>query len=89
MLSRETIVTPNKATHDDLRLVHTRRYLSSLRSSVVVARVLELGPIAMLPNCLIQRRVLGPLRYQTGGSVLVSRSVRQLARTSSLVRRVN
>lgn len=72
MITNDTIVTPNEAKTDDLLVVHTKRYLSSLKWSIQVARVLEVPPVAVLPNCLIQWRVLKPLRYQTGGSILVN-----------------
>ena len=72
MITNDTIIRPNEATTRDLLLVHTQRYLSSLKWSVHVARVLEVPPIAILPNFIVQRRVLKPLRYQTGGTVLVN-----------------
>jgi histone deacetylase 11 len=71
MIKNDTIVAPNEATKEDLLIVHTERYLSSLKWSIQVARVLEVPPVAFLPNFLIQWRVLKPLRYQTGGTVLV------------------
>lgn len=72
MITDETIVTPNEATNDELLKVHTKRYLSSLKWSIIVARVLEVPPVALLPNVVVQWRILKPLRYQTGGTVLVS-----------------
>jgi histone deacetylase 11 len=72
MITNKTIVRPNEATTEDLLLVHTKRYLSSLKWSIHVARVLEVPPVAMLPNFLVQWRVLKPLRYQTGGTILVN-----------------
>jgi histone deacetylase 11 len=72
LITNDTIVTPNEATMEDLLIVHTKRYLSSLKWSIQVARVLEVPPVAFLPNFLIQWRVLKPLRYQTGGTVLVN-----------------
>jgi histone deacetylase 11 len=72
MITNKTIVRPNEATTEDLLLVHTKRYLSSLKWSIQVARVLEVPPVAMLPNFLVQWRVLKPLRYQTGGTILVN-----------------
>ena len=71
LITNETITRPNEATTEELLVVHTERYLSSLQWSVQVARVLEVPPIALLPNFLVQRRVLKPLRYQTGGTILV------------------
>ena len=72
MITNDTIIKPNEATKEDLLLVHTQRYLSSLKWSIQVARVLEVPPVALLPNFLVQWRVLKPLRYQTGGTVLVN-----------------
>ncbi|CAF5039680.1 unnamed protein product, partial [Rotaria sp. Silwood1] len=70
MITNDTIVTPNEATTNDLLLVHTKHYLSSLKWSIQVARVLEVPLVAMLPNFIVQWRILKPLRYQTGGTVL-------------------
>lgn len=75
MITNEAIVQPNEATNEDLLVVHTRRYLSSLKWSTNVARVLEVVPIAVLPNFLVQRKVLRPLRCQTGGTILVDNNV--------------
>ena len=72
MITNDTIVRPNEARTEDLLQVHTQRYLSSLNWSIQVARVLEIPPIAMLPNFIVQWRVLKPLRYQTGGTILVN-----------------
>ena len=72
MISNDTIVRPSEATEEDLLLVHTSRYLDTLKWSVQVARVLEVPPVAFLPNFLVQWRVLRPLRYQTGGTILVN-----------------
>ncbi|UJR13386.1 hypothetical protein I4U23_000402 [Adineta vaga] len=73
MITNDTIVRPNEASEEDLLVVHTRRYLSRLKWSINVARVLEVAPIAMLPNFLVQWRVLKPLRYQTGGTILAGK----------------
>jgi len=72
MIKNDTIIQPNEATTKDLLVVHTQRYLSSLKWSIQVARVLEVPPVAFLPNFIVQRCVLKPLRYQTGGTILVN-----------------
>ncbi|CAF1155745.1 unnamed protein product [Didymodactylos carnosus] len=73
MITDDTIVEPQEATDADLLVVHTTRYLSSLKWSINVARVLEVPPIAFLPNFLVRSRVLRPLRYQTGGTILAGK----------------
>ena len=39
---------------------------------MTVAGITEVPPVALLPNFLVQRKVLRPFRYQTGGTILVN-----------------
>ena len=45
--------------------------LISIQWSWKVAAVTEVPPVALLPNFIVQRVLLKPLRLQTGGTVLV------------------
>jgi len=38
----------------------------------VVAKITEILPVALVPNFILQRILLRPLRLQTGGTILVS-----------------
>ncbi|KAG0697406.1 Histone deacetylase 11 [Chionoecetes opilio] len=38
-----------------------------------VAKITEVAPAALVPNIILQKRVLRPFRYQTGGSVLAGK----------------
>ena len=38
---------------------------------MTVAQITEVPPVAILPNFIVQRKVLRPFRYQTGGTILV------------------
>ncbi|XP_071512496.1 histone deacetylase 11-like isoform X2 [Panulirus ornatus] len=67
------LVSPNEATEADLRMVHSASYLRSLKWSINVAKITEVAPVALLPNIVLQKRVLKPFRYQTGGSVLAGK----------------
>ncbi|CAO2818045.1 unnamed protein product [Amaranthus hypochondriacus] len=73
ILDKRCIVEPEEASREDLLVVHSEKYLNSLKSSVTVAKIVEVPPVAMLPNCIIQRKVLDPFRKQVGGSVLASK----------------
>lgn len=53
----------------DLELIHTRRYLNSLNWSWNIAWVVELFPLMFLPNFLLQKVLLKPMRLQTQGTV--------------------
>ncbi|XP_022754658.1 histone deacetylase 2-like isoform X2 [Durio zibethinus] len=72
-LDKNSIVEPLEATTDDLLVVHTEAYLNSLKNSVNVAMITEVPPIAILPNCLVQTKVLYPLRRQVGGTILAAK----------------
>lgn len=51
--------------------VHEPSYLQALHSSSLkVAQVTELAPLAILPNFLVQRQVMSPMRLHVGGTVL-------------------
>ncbi|PPD77329.1 hypothetical protein GOBAR_DD25753 [Gossypium barbadense] len=54
-------------------LMSEEAYLNSLKNSVNVARITEVPPVAMLPNWLVQMKVLYPFRRQVGGTVLAAK----------------
>ncbi|XP_077132119.1 histone deacetylase 11-like isoform X2 [Ranitomeya variabilis] len=73
LITDDTIVTAKEATEDDLLVVHTRSYLNTLKWSYVVANITEILPLALLPNFLVQRRLLKPIRTQTGGTIMAGK----------------
>lgn len=67
------MVRPTEATLEQLRDVHTAEYLEQLHgSSRKVAAVVQLPPVALLPNFLTQNRVTKPFRYHVGGTMLAA-----------------
>ncbi|XP_008782555.2 histone deacetylase 2 isoform X3 [Phoenix dactylifera] len=73
VLDWSRIVEPLEASKDDLLVVHSEAYLSSLKSSLTVSIIIEVPPVAILPNCLVQHKVLYPFRKQVGGSILAAK----------------
>ncbi|KAK7869032.1 hypothetical protein R5R35_002981 [Gryllus longicercus] len=73
LVNDDTIIKPNEALQDDLLLVHTVRYLKSLKWSWRVAMIAEIPPLALVPNCMVQSSYLRPMRFQTGGSILAGK----------------
>jgi len=69
LLPRE-MYSPIEATPRVLRLVHPTSYLKSLESSRTVASIMEVPPVAMLPNWLVQSKALKPMRHAVAGSML-------------------
>jgi histone deacetylase 11 len=70
---RGEFVRPEAIGLDDLLKVHTREYLKSLNRPEVLAGILGLPILGRLPSWFTDWRVLRPMRYCIGGTVLASR----------------
>jgi len=70
MLNVKDMVKPLEPTKSDLLMVHTEKYLKSLKSSWNVAIITEVLPVGFVPNSIVQRVLLRRLRLQTGGTIL-------------------
>jgi histone deacetylase 11 len=66
-------VRPRPVTGNDLLKVHTNEYLRSLRSPESLARILEVPVVRRLPAWAINWRILRPMLYATGGTILACR----------------
>ncbi|KAI7989229.1 Histone deacetylase 2 [Camellia lanceoleosa] len=77
VLDKNRVVEPLEATKDDLLVVHSESYLNSLKSSVNVSIIVEVPPVALLPNFLVQQKVLHPFRKQVGGSILAAKLAKE------------
>lgn len=73
-LSKHHIPVDRPVSDEELALVHSVRYLKSLRSPAVVAAALEIPLLQFLPGWLLERRVLRPMRWAVRGSVLAARA---------------
>lgn len=66
-------ISPRPVTHADLLRIHTPDYLRTLGDRRVLARILEVPLVRLLPGWLIGWRVLRPMRWATGGTILACR----------------
>lgn len=73
LIRDDTTIRPKEATEEDLKVVHSKKYINSLKWSIEVAGITEVPPVAILPNFIVQRKVLRPFRYQTGGTILAAK----------------
>jgi histone deacetylase 11 len=64
---------PQSVRPEELARVHTPEYLRSLRRPKVLAELLNVPLLAWLPSIIADRRVLRPMRYATGGTILACR----------------
>eukprot|EP01084_Bolivina_argentea_P089542 161561_1 len=70
IFSKSQIIEPPCASRADLLTVHTVRYLSTLTSSWMIMKILELPGLCLLPAPVLFWRALLPMMYQCGGSIL-------------------
>lgn len=69
----------------DLKLVHTEKYLNSdLKDSRIVAGIVETPALGWLPNSFLQSRILKPMRYATGGTILGAKLALQYGKAINL-----
>jgi len=73
LLRPEDVFVPKAVSEDQILLVHTRKFLDSLKDSPTVARYLEAPFAAVVPNALVDAAILNALRYSTGGTILAGR----------------
>ncbi|CAI2354382.1 unnamed protein product [Caenorhabditis sp. 36 PRJEB53466] len=72
LITDATIVEPTLPTFEELTRVHDRKYLKSVRNPLKAAQIVEVGFVTCLPPCVIESKLLHPLRLQAGGSVLAA-----------------
>jgi histone deacetylase 11 len=70
---RRDFVRPAGVTRAVLLKVHTRQYLASLRRPETLAQILEVPIVGRLLRWVTDWRVLRPMRYATGGTILTCR----------------
>eukprot|EP00803_Ostreobium_quekettii_P010121 evm.model.scf_379.8 EVM.evm.TU.scf_379.8 scf_379:54580-57443(+) len=73
VVGRGQFVEPVEAAEEVLRDVHSSGYLKRLHGSKFkVAQVIELYPIVLLPNCVVQSRVMARMRHHVAGTMLAA-----------------
>ncbi|KAG4944459.1 hypothetical protein JHK82_048606 [Glycine max] len=77
ILDKKCVVEPLEASKDDLLVVHSESYLNTLKQSSKVAMIVEVPPVALIPNCLVQQKVLFPFRKQVGGTILAAKLAKE------------
>jgi histone deacetylase 11 len=66
---------PEKPLSDDVLLdVHTSGYLASLDKSSVVSKIIEIPFLGLIPNGLLQRYFIKPMRWACEGTILATRT---------------
>jgi len=69
----DDFLRPTGLTEEQLRLVHSERYLKALGDSLELAKILEVAPTMFVPAALLDWRILKPMRLAAGGTLLTMR----------------
>jgi len=68
-LKSEQFYSPNKITDEELLIVHSKEYLKSLKRSAVIEEIVEIPFIKYVPNFILQKGIINPMKYATDGTV--------------------
>lgn len=60
-------------TDQELLAVHGKAYLDSLNYPSTIAQITYVLPLAWLPNFILQKKIVDPMRYATAGTLLATR----------------
>ncbi|MBA3954905.1 histone deacetylase [Candidatus Dependentiae bacterium] len=71
-LNTDAIYTPTSVSDEDLALVHTPQYISSLKSSTTLGILADMDSLGWLPNRFVEKILLDPVKLATGGTILAS-----------------
>lgn len=78
LVKEEEVFVPPALTDEQMRTIHTEAFLMSLESSREVASYLEAPVLAHLPNALMRRGVITPLRRAAGGTIVAAHQALKL-----------
>lgn len=68
------IYKPRMASIQDLLLIHSRWYIIKvLHSSFVLMKILQMPGFCCLPTMCLRRKIVEPMLYATGGTILAGR----------------
>ncbi len=73
LVPAEGFLVPGEVSDADLLRVHSAEHLARLEDPVALGSALELALPAWVPSSVLRRRVLGPFRRQTQGTVEAAR----------------
>ncbi|GMH32401.1 hypothetical protein BSKO_00235 [Bryopsis sp. KO-2023] len=66
------VVKPKPASDHILGLVHSADFLADIKRKWRMVKLTEMLPLVALPNMLLRDKILKPLKYHAGGTVLAA-----------------
>ena len=61
--------SPNMISDEKLLLVHSKEYLKTLKRSAVIEEIVEIPFIKYIPNFILKKGIINPMKYATDGTV--------------------
>ncbi len=71
-LNPRVVQVDRPASDEELALVHSEAYLQQLKKSRYIANILELPPVALVPNALVDKALMYPMRLATRGTIIAA-----------------
>lgn len=69
-IEKDRFYAPEMVSQEELLSIHTKRYLASLKHSSNIAGIAELPILFFVPNFLLQKYLLEPMKYATKGTMI-------------------
>lgn len=67
----KSFITPSEEiSREELLEIHSEDYLDSMNYSSNIASLCEMYPLSFVPNFMIQKLILSPMKYQVRGTVI-------------------
>lgn len=72
ILNLDQLLKPKIVSEEQLKMVHTEKYLKSLENKADIARIAEIEALSYLPTLILKRNMIEPIKWATGGTILSS-----------------
>lgn len=73
LVTDKNLVNPSEVTREQMLLVHSPKYIDSLKKTANVAGYLEAPPLKIIPDSMLDRMVVSRFRKASGGTIAAAR----------------
>lgn len=77
-VTKQSVIDPAEVTREQMLLIHSEDYLKSLRKTRHVARYLEAPQLRVVPDALIDSKIVSRFRKSSGGTIEAARRALQV-----------
>ncbi len=73
LVTEESVIDPAEVSRDEMLLIHTQDYLENLKKTNHVAQYLEAPALKVIPDAMIDHRIVSRFRKAAGGTIAAAR----------------